>query len=91
MYHYCANVDGKIYAVAGHTRIENTYLNLASVEIYDVVTNEWSEGPPLPSPSSQGAMVAVASKLIVMGGVTEESSRPIPTLFELLGKQTFAA
>ena len=59
----CA-LNNYIYAVGGYT----TNLQLASVERYDTVTNQWSYVRPMSSPRSALACVASNMKIIAIGG-----------------------
>jgi len=57
-------VGGKIYAIGGrHSGV------LRNVDVYDIATDTWSQGPPLPGPTSGMAAGLLADgKIHVIGG-----------------------
>lgn len=56
-----AAVEGKLYVAGGYTT--NFESTLQSVEVFDSVSGEWSEGPPLPEPRYDGAHSLPCCKL----------------------------
>jgi formylglycine-generating enzyme required for sulfatase activity/N-acetylneuraminic acid mutarotase len=60
-----AILDGKIYAIGGRGSSGNP---LSSVEIYEPVTNSWSNGVSLPSGVEWGGAIAISQKIFLIGG-----------------------
>ena len=78
--HACVNFGGKIYVAGGfdgHNRFN-------SVEIFDPSTGVWTDGPQLPRHWSAGQMVALKSKIVIIGGYTDEKGSE-SSLFQLGG------
>lgn len=72
-------VDGLIYVIGGES---DTGAPLDLVEIYDLATNEWREGAPLPAPRANLAMAISGEDLLVAGGSSIENvatDEPIAT------------
>lgn len=64
-------VDGRIYVVGGEGE-DGTPLDL--VEIFELGSQEWREGAPLPSPRANLAMAISGEELIVAGGSTIQAN-----------------
>ncbi len=60
----------KIYVIGGRW----SQVNLSIVEIYDPITNTWSRGSPMPTPSSGLTAAVVNGKIHVTGGEDLDSS-----------------
>lgn len=60
-----ATIGTKIYLVGG---VDDTGKTLRSVDIYDAVTNAWTQGAPMPTPRSMLALVAHNGLLFAIGG-----------------------
>ena len=58
--------DDKIYVIGGQ-RQGGAYHPIGSVDIYDIATNQWSEGAPLPTARACDAVVH-AGKIYAVGG-----------------------
>jgi hypothetical protein len=63
-----AAVDGKIYAMGGMNIFLSSSTYLASVEVYDVSTDTWEEGIPLPQPRMVAATGVIDGKIYLAGG-----------------------
>jgi hypothetical protein len=63
--HSLVEVDGKIYAVGGSTKISQT---LCSIECYDPVLNEWKLAGALNIPVSFMPTAAIGNRIYVFGG-----------------------
>ena len=55
---------------------------LTSVEVFDAELNEWTEGPTLPFYWSNGQMIVFESKIILLGGYTNDRKH-LEELYEL--------
>ncbi|MDJ0274927.1 MAG: hypothetical protein NYU90_07010 [Aigarchaeota archaeon] len=70
--HLSSAVMGKrIYVVGGRAPSGGRINNLGTLEIYDADTGVLSEGPPMPTPRSGIAAVAVKGMVMVFGGESE--------------------
>jgi len=68
--HAAAAAQGnRIYVMGG---IGEAAPPLASVEIYDPKTGQWTEGPPLPTPRSHIAAVALQERIFALGGKSQK-------------------
>ena len=73
---------GKIYAVGGQHLHDEQAGNQASVEVYDSERDEWNEvaGLPLPIGHLTSNIVEYEGRLLVISGVTQESTK-LATIF----------
>ncbi len=68
--HAAAAFEGRLYVFGGrHGRGV-----VGSTEIYDPVSDSWSFGSPLPTPRWGAKAVAMAERIYVLGGVTQNDS-----------------
>ena len=67
-----ASLNGKIYAIGGRGSSGNP---LSSVEIYDPVTNSWSNEVSLPSAVEHGEAIAMSQKIFLIGGKNASGQR----------------
>ena len=74
-------VDGTIYAISGADD-----LTVDAVEIYDVASDTWTQGPPIPTKRGWLGAARIGRRIYVAGGKTirhgrrEESLRPRPII-----------
>ena len=68
-FHACAVLSGKVYSIGG----EDSGDIQSSVEVYDPVTQTWSEGPALPYGLSIEQAITFDNNLYVLGGNTGDS------------------
>ena len=70
-------VDGRIYAVGGSgiialkgkpTDRRNIPHGYATLEIYDIASGRWTDGPPMPTPRHHASAAVLDGKLYVAGG-----------------------
>merc|ERR1719203_424912 len=64
-----AIVDNKIYVLGGH-RYPNV---LTSVDVFDISTELWSSGPPLPKPVAAAGTTVIKRWIVVVGGQTAKN------------------
>ncbi|MCH8118188.1 MAG: hypothetical protein IIC00_00500 [Planctomycetes bacterium] len=64
-------VDGKIYAIGGMTVYRGT--DLATVEVYDPVTDTWTPKADMPTPRGWLATSAVNGKIYAIGGGSSDN------------------
>ncbi len=61
-------IDGKIYLIGGWSYTGSVLGITNRVEIYDTVTNTWSNGPSLPMPIDDHLTVVLDNAIYVIGG-----------------------
>ncbi|MDQ3042299.1 MAG: hypothetical protein M3R11_07955, partial [Acidobacteriota bacterium] len=76
--HVALFLGGKIYKIGGSTATAST----AIVEIYDIATNTWSTGAPLPQPASFSHGFVKAGFVYIAGGLNSlpAPAAPVPSL-----------
>ena len=62
-----AYLDGRLYVIGGYT--EATFNATGSVHIYDIKTDTWRDGPPLPTPRGALAVGVYKRRIHAIGGV----------------------
>ena len=65
-HHACAEHNGKVYLIGG--RNEQNPAGLSSVEILDIESGDWSEGPKLPKTIYGSMALNYHGQLYVVGG-----------------------
>jgi len=63
-----AILNGKMYAIAGLDETQPVGQPTNTVNIYNVATNAWEPGPPLPIVNHHNAAAAAAGKVYAFGG-----------------------
>ena len=69
----CGRV-GNMFMVAGGNR-DNGKIHTSTVELLNLDTLEWSEGPDLPINLADAASVVYEDSLYVFGGVTDDNEK----------------
>ena len=77
-----AELDGKLYLLGGYPPSRVT---VRTVQIYDIASDSWTLGPPLPEPNNHGMAASVNGKLYLIGGQTRASGQDsyVATVYEL--------
>ena len=76
-----AELDGKLYILGGYPASRVT---VRTVQVYDIATDRWEFGPPLPQPINHGMAVAMGGKVYLIGGQTTASGQSyVNTVYEL--------
>jgi N-acetylneuraminic acid mutarotase len=67
-----ASIDGKIYVIGGLRKVGGAfdYGGLNTMEMYDVLTETWSQLPDMPTKRWGHSAIVYNSKIYVFGGVT---------------------
>ena len=71
-------LDGRIYVFGGYPSTRKT---VTTFQIYDIKTNTWRLGPPLPELNNHGMSVAVDGILYLIGGQTDEQRAYVDSVF----------
>ena len=77
-----AESNGKLYLLGGYPASRVT---ARTVQVYDIASNSWTLGPPLPEPNNHGTAVGVNGKIYLIGGQTSDVSDQgyVNTVYEL--------
>ena len=75
-----AELDGKIYVLGGYPKGRVT---VKTVQVYDIKTDRWALGPPLPEPNNHGMAAVVGGVLYLIGGQTDPQSAYVDTVYAL--------
>jgi N-acetylneuraminic acid mutarotase len=76
-----AELNGKLYVLGGYPAGRVT---VRTVQVYDIASNRWELGPPLPQPINHGMAASVGGKVYLIGGQTAASGTPyVNTVYEL--------
>jgi hypothetical protein len=80
-----ASVGDKIYAVGGMVGAQGDRLN--SVEVYDLLKNEWRYVAPMPTARSSPATVAVGSQIFAIGGFPATGTTTVVEVYDTQSDQ----
>jgi N-acetylneuraminic acid mutarotase len=77
-----AEANGKLYLLGGYPASRQT---ARTVQVYDIGSDSWQLGPPLPQPNNHGMAAGVNGKVYLIGGQpTDVSEGPyVDTVYEL--------
>jgi N-acetylneuraminic acid mutarotase len=81
-----AEANGKIYVLGGYPPQQGPNRTKTTVQIYDIASNSWELGPPLPQPNNHGMAAAVNGKIYLLGGQTtddQNGATAVNTVYEL--------
>jgi N-acetylneuraminic acid mutarotase len=81
-YHAACTWNGRIYVFGGITgTIGSGGVLLSSVEVYDPVTDTWTEGTNMPTPWFGCNGIELNGKIYIIGGIVTDDLYPIPTVY----------
>jgi N-acetylneuraminic acid mutarotase len=74
--------NGRLYLLGGYPASRQTS---RTVQIYDIATDRWELGPPLPQPNNHGMAAGLNGKVYLIGGQTTDLSEGpyVDTVYEL--------
>lgn len=76
-----AEANGKLYLLGGYPANRVT---ARTVQVYDIATDRWEFGPPLPQPNNHGMAASVNGRIYLIGGQTlADSPAYVDTVYEL--------
>src|SRR5919112_4093239 len=75
-----AELNGKLYLLGGYPASRQT---ARTVQIYDIASDRWELGPPLPQPNNHGMAAGVSGKVYLIGGQTTDAGNYVDTVYEL--------
>ena len=74
-------LNGRLYLLGGYPSSRKA---VRTVQIYDIATDSWQLGPPLPRINNHGMAAAVNGKIYLIGGQTAADGDPyVDTVYEL--------
>jgi hypothetical protein len=75
-------LNRKLYLIGGYPPSRQT---VRAVQVYDIATDRWELGPPLPQPNNHGMAASVNGKVYLIGGQTTDASAGsyVNTVYEL--------
>ncbi|MEW5927205.1 MAG: kelch repeat-containing protein [Gemmatimonadota bacterium] len=81
-----AEANGKLYVLGGYPPQQGPNRTKTTVQIYDIASNSWQLGPPLPQPNNHGMAAGVNGKVYLLGGQTtddQQGATAVNTVYEL--------
>jgi N-acetylneuraminic acid mutarotase len=76
-----AEVNRKLYLLGGYPASRQT---VRTVQVYDIASDRWELGPPLPQPNNHGMAAGVNGKVYLIGGqTTADDPSYVNTVYEL--------
>jgi N-acetylneuraminic acid mutarotase len=81
-----AESNGKLYVLGGYPPTQGPNRTARTVQIYDIASDRWQLGPPLPQPNNHGMAAAVNGKIYLLGGQTtddQQGATAVNTVYEL--------
>ena len=81
-----AEANGKLYVLGGYPPQPGPNRTKTTVQIYDIASNSWQLGPPLPQPNNHGMAASVGGKIYLIGGQTtddQQGATAVATVYEL--------
>ncbi|HYW31509.1 MAG TPA: kelch repeat-containing protein [Gemmatimonas sp.] len=67
-----AESNGKIYVLGGYPPAQGPDRTKRTVQVYDIASDSWTLGPPLPQPNNHGMAAGVNDKIYIIGGQTTD-------------------
>lgn len=76
-----AESNGKLYLLGGYPSSRST---VRTVQVYDIASDSWALGPPLPQLNNHGMAASVNGRIYLIGGQTAADGEPyVDTVHEL--------
>ena len=78
-----AEANGRLYVLGGYPPSRQT---ARTVQVYDIASDRWQLGPPLPQPSNHGMAAAVNGRVYLIGGQTtddQQGATAVDLVYEL--------
>ncbi|HEX8210135.1 MAG TPA: kelch repeat-containing protein [Longimicrobium sp.] len=63
-----AEANGKLYVLGGYPPMQGPNRTSDAVQVYDIASDRWQLGPPLPQPNNHGMAASVNGKIYLLGG-----------------------
>jgi hypothetical protein len=81
-----AEANGKLYVLGGYPPQTGPNRTKTTVQVYDIASDRWQLGPPLPQPNNHGMAASVDGKVYLLGGQTtddQNGATAVNTVYEL--------
>jgi N-acetylneuraminic acid mutarotase len=81
-----AEANGRIYVLGGYPPETGPNRTKNTVQVYDIASDKWQLGPPLPQPNNHGMAAGVNGKIYMIGGQTTDDQNgltAVNTVYEL--------
>ena len=81
-----AESNRKLYVLGGYPPTPGPMRTARTVQIYDIASDRWQLGPPLPQPNNHGMAAAVNGKIYLIGGQLtddQQGASAVNTVYEL--------
>ena len=81
-----AEASGRIYVLGGYPPMQGPNRTARTVQVYDIASDRWELGPPLPQPNNHGMAAAVDGRIYLLGGQTtddQQGATAVNTVYEL--------
>jgi N-acetylneuraminic acid mutarotase len=81
-----AEANGRIYVLGGYPPAQGPDRTKTTVQVYDIASDRWELGPPLPLPNNHGMAAAVNGKIYLLGGQTtddQQGATAVSNVYEL--------
>ena len=81
-----AEANGRLYVLGGYPPQTGPNRTKTTVQIYDIASDRWQLGPPLPQPNNHGMAASVNGKIYLLGGQTtddQNGATAVNTVYEL--------
>ncbi|HEX8273720.1 MAG TPA: kelch repeat-containing protein [Longimicrobiaceae bacterium] len=81
-----AEANGKLYVLGGYPPQTGPNRTKTTVQVYDIASDRWQLGPPLPQPNNHGMAASVDGKIYLLGGQTtddQNGATAVNTVYEL--------
>jgi len=79
-----ASSENKIYVLGGYP---NGRISVKTVQVYDIATDTWALGPPLPEANNHGMAAALDGVVYLFGGQTDPQTAYVDTVYALDTRQ----
>jgi N-acetylneuraminic acid mutarotase len=80
-----AEANGKLYVLGGYPPQMGPNRTSSTVQVYDIASDSWQLGPPLPQPNNHGMAASVNGKVYLIGGQTtddQQGATAVNTVYE---------
>jgi N-acetylneuraminic acid mutarotase len=81
-----AEANGKLYVLGGYPPQQGPNRTSSAVQVYDIASDTWQLGPPLPQPNNHGMAASVNGKVYLIGGQTtddQQGATAVDKVYEL--------
>lgn len=89
--HMAVYYSGRIYVAGGrNSGVPTGGGDLSVLEIYDIASNTWTTGTPMPTPLADGYAILLSTKIYVFGGSTPSGTASSSTFIYDISSDTWS-